>query len=78
MDGRNQLDVALPSLYSQQKMDSKHARFTLLRWAVNEDDDDWLAREEQAEANAVSTVPTLVEHIHLVVVKWQFVRTVFP
>ena len=43
VDGRSQLDVAFPSRLSQQKMDPK-SRFTLLRWAVNEDDDDWLAR----------------------------------
>ena len=34
--------------------------------------------EVQAEANAVSTAPTLGEHTHLVVAKWQFVRTASP
>jgi len=36
VDGRDQLDVALPRLYSKRWIPSM-TRFALLRWAVNED-----------------------------------------
>ena len=51
-------------------------RFTLLRWAVNEDDDEWLARRGQSRQKNVLSVQTLAVHTHSAAIKPQFVKHV--